>query len=231
MTFVWQDLIDRARTYVDDDHKEDNGWLGDARWLDLGNVEYRSLYAKWCRNGLITPGFTQVAMTGNTHGLTAALAIIGVAEDLGSNMRVLEPAQQSDYAAYWRGSTASTGVATSWAARGLLGAGTIVVELDPYVTNPSKYFIRYIPTPTAAGFVTDTVDLPFEGDERLVLGMARRALIKESSRSQEMDKQIFDIDASMNMTAFGRLSPKVRRTDKRTPNMFYAEPGRWIFFV
>lgn len=230
MQFTAQELIDRARTDVDDDHTETDGWIGAARWLDFFNSEYRKLYRKWVQAGLITPPLTDTPLTTNSTVVSGVLAIVGVGEDMGSSVRVLRSAQQDEgRSPFWRGSTAMSGVAESWSARG--NGDNLTFELYPHASSIAngKYFVRYVPTLAKITSAASTVEIPFGCDDRLVLGMARRAGIKESAASRRMDQEILDADAEISMVIAGRLSPKVRRVDTNSTPMFYAEPGRWIF--
>lgn len=235
MTFTWQSLIDRARVYIDDDHDDDQeGLVSATTWLAFANVEYAQLYRRWLRMGLVSPTVTQTSFSGNTLSVSA-LAILGVAEDLGNGARILEPAQTAlGRDPYVRGSTAPTGVATSWA---VTGAGdTVTIELDPHVTNPGSYFARYVQAVPYATSASSSIDLPYGGDERLVLGIARRAHVKGLTTSTQLERLILEADAELNFQAFSRLpnlrarhkTAAVQRTD-RYGNVFPANPGRWLF--
>jgi hypothetical protein len=222
MTFTWAELIDRARTYVDDDHEEQQGWISPERWLQLAQVEYERLYRNWVRMGVFTPAHTVTTFTGPTTSLERVLAIVGVGEYLGVGVgrRWLEPGEQPDDDA--------TGHALEWYATG--SADTLAVTVYP--SSEQTFEVRYIQYNARTTDSTDTVDLPFGGDERLVLGLARRALIKESAASRRIDQEILDADAELNMTAWGRRdreAPKMRIVKKGT-RLFPAEPGRWIYF-
>lgn len=225
MTFTWESLIERARTYVDDDHKEDQGWISEARWLDIANVEYERLYRQWVRTGLITPAHTLAAFTGSTTSLTRVLCIVGAAENLGSNTprRILEHGDQQ-----W---DALTGKSEEWSATG--SADTLTINLYP-VDSAGSYEVRYIQYPARATDATTSIDLPFGGDERLVLGMARRAMVKESAASRLVNDLIIDADAELAMTAWGRAdkqAPRVRVvTPRRGPKLYPVEPARWVYF-
>lgn len=230
MQFVVQTLIDRARTYIGDDHNDEPAFITPARWLDLFNVEYRKLYRRWVSGGLVTPPITQQVLTGATSTVTGVLAIVGVAEDLGSAMRVLRAAEVDEgLRPYWRASAEPTSRAESWSARGF--GDNVTVELEPQDPNASTgaYKIRFIATPVAVTSATSTVEIPFGADERLVLGMARRALLKESGASRRLDEELRDADAELGFLSFGRLQPRVRRKEFRTP-LFELDPSRWRYF-
>ena len=46
MQFSWNDLMDRARVYLDDDDDDTEGWIAPAIWLTFANVEYAQLYRR-----------------------------------------------------------------------------------------------------------------------------------------------------------------------------------------
>jgi hypothetical protein len=236
MQFTWQELIDRARVYIDDDHDDDDGLVSPESWLAFANVEYAQLYRRWLRMGLITPTITQSSFTSNSTSFPGVLAILGVAEDLGNGARLLESAQAAlGKNPYVRGSSAPNGVATSWAATG--AGDTTVIELDPHVDNYSSYFVRYVPTVAYATSAASTVELPYGADERLVLGIARRAHIKGLTASAQLERLIMEADAELNFQAFGKLpalrarhkTAAIQRTD-RYGNVFPVSPGSWLYF-
>jgi len=219
---VWLDIINRARTYVDDDHEENEGWIPPAKWLDIGNAEFRQQYRRWVRTGLVKPAHTVSSFNGTTS-VSNVLCVVGVAEDLGTGRpkRLLNPGDQP-----WDD---VQGLAQEWYATG--SADTLSIGLHPADTS-RNYVVRYISRPT---LVTDTAtayDGPDGSDERIVLGMARRALVKESAASRLLDSLILDADAELNMTAWGRKdgeAPRVRRNPPAT-RLWPVDPARWIYF-
>lgn len=231
MTTTWQDLIDRARTYVDDDHQDEDSWITPERWLTFFNVEYGQLYRKWMQASLVQPAVTQAAMTGSSMTLSGVLALVGVAEDLGGSVRVLTPAQPHwGENAGWKSTTEAQGIARTYTATGF--GDSLTLELRPNDTNYANYLVRYVPAPTYATSVSASVTLPFGGDERLVLGAARRAGIKDSTVSREVREQIADFDAQLNMQAWGQIpgGPRVRRNlPTRLSRTFTTNPRDWFY--
>jgi len=129
-SFTWQSLIDRAKTYVDDDHDDERSWISDERWLQIANVEYALLYKRWIRSGLVTPTITQSYMSDSTRTFAGVLAVVGVAKDYGDFVRLLNNAAQSaSNQPFWRGSTQPSDLAVSWAATGV--GDSLTIELDP----------------------------------------------------------------------------------------------------
>lgn len=234
MTFVWQDLIDRARVYIADDQKAMSGFIAADKWMLLAQVEYANLYRKWVRMGLVRPQPTATTFTTSTT-INGVLAVVGVGEDLGNSVRLLYNAQVPGGAdPFWQGSTPFTGKASEWAAHG--AADNLLIELNP-PDSSTTYTVKYIPTVPYATDATTTIDLPYGGDERLVLGLARRALVKESSRSQQLEELMREADAEMSFTAMSRIpgGPRVRRKARQVRTLpqrfssFPTDPGLWLF--
>ena len=245
---TWDDLITRARVYVDDDHSAEDTWIAPERWLDIGFQELKQQYRRWLRDGLVSPPISQGYLTGPTTTIQGVLAVVGCGEDMGNTVRVFPNAQAIfGRGAYWRGSTAPTGNSMSWAAHGTSDAVTI--ELDPVPSNltydagppeTGNYLVRYIPVLTPPTAVTDTVAVPDGADERLVLGMARRAHLKDSANSTLLQQLIAEADAELKFTARGKVGGiRVRRTPlvaraTRLYNPYKAltwpGPTEWRFF-
>lgn len=215
MAFIWDDLIDRARTYLDDDHDDTEGFIAPERWLSFANVEYAQLYRKWIRMGLVAPAPTDTTFS-NTHtvALTGVLAIVGVAEDLGNgNVRVLTPAQsQHGQSPFWSYTSGEPG--SYWKATG--SADALTVTLEPRPTS-GNYFVRYIPTVAYVTSSTASIDLPYGADERLVLGMALRAKLKAGERSALLEGLLQQADQELNFAAFSKLNDSPRVKVRRPP--------------
>lgn len=231
-----QELIDRAKTYVDDEHRAEDAWISPERWLTFFNVERRKLYKQWMRAGLVIPSPTTGYLQGESTEFEGVLAIVGVGKDLGGTIQPLpNAAMDAGRQPFWRSATQTSTPGHRWTA---FGEGTTVtVELDGfndlvYSAGPPEtgnYLIRYIPTLAEVTDATDVVDLPDGGDERLVLGMAKRAGIKEAGRSALIESEIRDYDADLNLTAHAAAGGvKMRRTVKNP--LVPVSPNRWIYF-
>lgn len=236
MQFVWDDLIDRARVYVDDDHKEDGSWIKRDHWMTLFQIEYAARYRQWVRMGLVSVPFTETDFTGDTVTLNNVLCVVGVAENCGDYFRPLQPAQSAyGRASYWGGSL-DTGKSVEWEASG--AADTITLSLHP-TDSSGNYRVRYISRPVYATDRTASVDLPPLCDEVLVLGACKRAHLKDATVSRALEDLLMKAEAELNFAAFGRVngdSPRVRRIDKR-PNYtsrfgapYPTNPRFWMYF-
>jgi hypothetical protein len=245
MQFAWSELITRARVYKDDDHDEEPGWLDESIWLTLFNVEYAQLYPEWVRKGLVGPPAVDYAFTGPSTVINApfdvdedsviedgeeapvgVLAIIGVAQDLGDGQYRVIQGSQADYGrAPIRSDLDST--ANSWEAHGV--GDLITIQLYPQDTQ-GNYFVRYIPRPNYATEVSETVELPYGGDERLVLGVARRAGIKDKETSALLERLLATADSNLAFLAAGRQGGLRVMARQSTPRRtFPRHPMFWRF--
>lgn len=229
MQFTWQELIDRAMVYVDNDHDEDKGWMPAPKALQISQVEFAQLYRRWVTAGLIVPEPVDQTLTADP--VEGVLAIIGVAEAYGgatiTGYRVLESGQTHEVKPF---RTPVDAPACEWQAFGF--GDSITVKIRPEDTA-GVYVVRYIPRPEYATDSTDTVELPYGMDERLVLGMARRFHLKDSSNSQLLNGLIADADATLNLAAFGRTWQNGRQVSpvRSTPrNSFCMNPLSWRWF-
>jgi hypothetical protein len=350
-----QELIDRAKTYVDDEHRAEDAWISPERWLSFFNTERRKLYKQWIRAGLVIPSPTESYLQGESTSFTGVLAVVGVGKDMQGPVQTIPNASMNEgRQPFWRSATQISTPGSKWAAFGV--GTTVTIELDgtsdltytapeaavqatldfssfgyalldtltdgvlraktagvagndygvrfvgdatgdSYWTNAGdtylyhfdatvadtlafeasvaadttlpfevltastinaawsdwgsienltltalpfaggeaaiveegNYLIRYIPTLAAVTDATTVVDLPDGGDERLVLGMARRSLIKESGASRRLDQEILDSDAELNLAAHAAMGGiKMRRNGKNSLVPVY--PNRWIYF-
>jgi hypothetical protein len=234
--FTWQELIDRARTYVDDDHESEGAWLTPERWLQIGGVEYREQYRRWVRRAIIRPAVSTDYMDGASTDFDGVLAIVGVARDYGDHVELLRAAHEdTNQNFFWQGSTAPTGRSCSWTAAGF--GDTITVTLDPAPNDltASNYVVKWIPTVAAPTDATDSVEVPDGMDERLVLGMARRAHLKDSAASALLERLIMEAEAEMGFSAAahsgGLRVVNTRKRTKSTPHgRVWPDPARWRYF-
>lgn len=251
MQHTWRELVGRARLYLNDDHREQQGWIEDSGWLGIITAEWPVLHRKWTRMGVVRPAAIdttfpaaayQVTLPDVAHGDTrpGCLAVVGVAEDLTSYMRYLAPAQvaRGAYPFWVAPGEVNQGKAVTWAAYG--SSDAVTVEISP--RDPGgTYVVRWLATPRVPVSLDETVDIPLGCDERLVLGLVRRALLKDSGASALLERLISEADAEIQFTAHGRLdnqAPRVRRVRpdfhrRRWPQLstsqFPTDPNYWMY--
>ncbi len=231
-------IIARAKDAAD---MADN-FVTPTTWLRWFNLERWKLDVFIARSGYV---LKQSASTISANGSTAydiadALVILGVYELRSDNtFRRLKHSDSLDGAGHidFVAGASASGPATTFAIHARPGASTAVsVALYPIPTS-GTYQVFYIVEATAVA-ITDNLDTtvihyPMGWEERIVLGMARRALAKEESPTGEIAQQIREIDSFIETAAFDRVfgaHQTVRNVDKvergwssqTTPN-----PSEW----
>jgi hypothetical protein len=217
MAYTIQNIIDRARIYVDDNHKVTDGWKQPADWLTIAKPELVSCYRNWVRKSLISFTPLQGSFTGPTFQFAAGiqpLAILGVAQGSGSNFRLIQPAMaQYGRQPYWD-TTAAT--ATTW---------TVSVDVFPDGTGEPQYSLSLHPPNTTAGYqikyirfpelsaLDKFVILPEGYEDYVALLIARKALASEGASSQAIERLIMKAEADIGMDTLSGPQgdgPKVR---------------------
>ncbi len=237
------DCIRLAKAYVDDEHSSVEGWIPDSpTWLYWLNVEYAKLYRAFVSQSLISAdpvdhAFTADGSTSYVVGdgvATNVLAICSVHEDLGNgNVRFLAPMQPS--AGQFAGQEAYPGTPTRWSASGM--HDFVNLKLRP-VPAAGNYVVRYIPDADILG-LTDTIDLPGGMIDRVILGMANRALIKEGSASAALYGQLKQADEDLAFMANSRIlgaAPGARKASywqgalNKQGSGTYNDPSTWWWY-
>ncbi len=216
MLHLASDLVNLAKTLIDDDHEDDAGWIADDRWLRFLNWELTELYWRLVRMSVIQPALTVTAFTGPTTTIQAR-AVLDVGQDMGTHVRPLANNQaRSGTHSLWIPSTPTSAQAREWFCTG--SGDTLTIELYPRDT--ASYKVRFAaPLPYLTALSQSTVDLPAGVESRLVYGMARHALTKESGRSGAIEQGIFLAEASIGMLATTRKhsdGPRVINVRRRS---------------
>lgn len=240
-------ILASARAYVDDEHAAVASWIPDATWMLWMNHEYRRAYRQAVTSGLIVPAYTDEALAyddaTDSYALSGApMAIVGVWQGASgtSSFRKLRQAQAQGGAFPSRSEAQGTGMA--WAAYSM--GSDIVVKLYPSPGDVTDYTCRYVPEPLVlvaadpvADVSTTSVNIPLGLDDRIALGMARRALIKEGSGSSALERLIAQTEQDLEFAAHSRISgdaPRARsyrRTlNADTPDMLLTDrPVDWFW--
>lgn len=253
MTYTYQELIDRVKIYVDDNSKVSSGWKQPADWLKILLPELVSVYRKFVRQGIISLRHIDVPFIGppifeflGPPDTPLPIAIIGVAQLVGSTYRVLQPASsQLGKAPFWDANV--TTPATTWTcsfnqdtadtAQAAIIQGIYQLDLHPPDTA-GGYFCRYVPMPTLATDLTGTVYLPPGYEDYVCLRVARKALASEGQSSQAIERLIMMAEADMTMDTFSLPmgdAPKVRvvksfHKKMFQSNTFQVNPYYWYYF-
>ena len=207
--FTVQQLIDRAAAIAD----MDGNFVRPEQWLAWYNVEVRALELFIARNGYVT----NLAETADNDSLytipisDSTLAILGVFEVRDGRYRALRFSNQVDMA---RGLV--NGDAQEYmAVMGDLDDG-LVIDLFPKPTS-GTYRALYLEGSAPAEALDDAANWPLGWEERLVLGMARKALVKEESDTRKIEQMMVEQDTIIEEFCWSRSlasAPQVRNVDR-----------------
>lgn len=231
MAYTTQDIIDRARIYVDDNHKVTDGWKQPADWLALAKPEILAVYRKWVRESLVSYNTLDAVVSTPPSQILPGqpLAIIGVAQQNGNSFRLLQPAM-SQYGRnpYWESGVASP--ALTWTASispfpDVNGNPNYSVTLHPPDTA-SGYFIRYMRFPDYA-LLSNFIIAPDGYEDYMALRIARKALASEGASSQAIEKLIMQAETDMKMDSLSNTQgdgPKVRIVRPYNKQRIFSNP-------
>lgn len=107
----------------------------------------------------------------------------------------------------------------------------IIFNFFPDPASGVQFLATYIPMPARLLATTDTVSYPMGWEERIVLGMARRALAKEEADTTEIRGQIREIEQQIEELAWNKVmseSPSVRNVDTQPVELPARESWIWV---
>lgn len=248
--YTIQNLIDRARIYVDDNQKVTKGWKQPEDWLTIAKPEIINCYRKWIREGLIALEWVDTQFTGPIFQFPDKLpmVILGVAQLTSNGWRRLLPGQILFGRAPFEDAPGNiVGPATHWGA----SLGFVPVESDiPDVGLPgiyqvrlhppdtaANYYVRYIPEPIMT--LTSIVYVPEGFEDYICLLIARKALASEGASSQAIERLIMKAESDMKLASLSNPegdAPKVRitRSYRRKAldasiNPYRTNPYNWYY--
>lgn len=248
MQFTYQQIVDRAKVWIDDDHDDVKGWIKDDKWLTIVFAEYRRLYRELIRRGVLAVPWTAEQFTITSPASTTVpgsyqlagdvVAILGVAEVVsgGAYYRPLVAAQSAfGGAGLWQG-TQQSGKPVYWYA-GLDTSANIPDEPFIWFDKPdvgALYEVRYIPAVTAPVSLASNLQLWMDLDELLVCRVAAAAHTKDNTSSAALEKRLTREEQELAFKAFGATgeSPRVRRVrpkERHTISPFPVSPRDWVY--
>lgn len=205
----------------------DSDFVTPTDWFRWCNLEKYALDSYIARNGIILKENTVTITVGTTTAVSAGayelddpLAIVGVFELLDGRWRRLRSSDAVDGAGRI-GDTA--GQASVW--RIIQATGSkLVIQFYPIPASGVYKVIKINSDPILEAPVVadpssgeDEVNYPLGWEERIVLGMAKRALAKEESPTSHIEAQLKTVDQLIEEMAWNRLfaaNQKVRNVDK-----------------
>lgn len=213
-----QVLIDRARAASD---MHDN-FVTDAEWVYWATQERMALDLFLARSGwaidFTTLPYTVTGLEAGVFdfGLTSVMAIVGIWESSSQGVRRLKYEDSVNFYRQTDGASPHTGHPSSYRVRARNDG--LLVNFWPTPTTGSTLVVVYMAHPQAITLV-GSVSYPMGWEERIVLGMARRALEKEESDSTPILRQIREMDSQIEQLCWNRVmseSPSIRNVDLDT---------------
>lgn len=242
-TFSIQSLVDRAAA-ISDMH---DGFIKPADWLAWYNTERVALQIFMARFGSVMQDlqFDTVTASEDTIITGEFLAVVGVWELISNGayrpVRIVDFPKaflQAGNPGPTTGPAQIVSIEDNSDDPGTLIDGGTHFRFFP--TDPTgTYVIVTCKTPALAVSLDNNqvTRLPSGLEERIVLGMARRALIKEESDVADVSRLIKDQDAFVEAYVWGRslaMSPSVRNVDSvqrgwmREFNLPHPDHWLWI---
>lgn len=208
-----QTLIERAKAASD----VQDDFVTPTQWIRWANVERLKLENTLVRAGyLLRENTITVTATGATsYTFAEPMAVIAAYElDSSNRYRRLRPADMIDGAGHVD-ENVSQGPALTYRCI-QVNDGTVAVQFWP---NPQSgtYKFTVVTYPVEMTAVTDTVNYPPGFEERIVLGMARRALAKEETVNPVLERHMGEVDQFIEEVAWSRqfaAHQQVRNVDR-----------------
>ena len=232
--FTAQALIDRAAAIAD----VTDSFVTTPQWLAWLNTEIRALDIFMARAGYPQRTATASTDTSAPYGFSITgetLAIMGVWEEINGRYRLLRPMHPVEFQRQSVTAGNITGAANWYRVSHSDTADTLTVELYPRPTS-GTYICQYIPVSTLAASLATNHYYPLGFEERLVLGMAHKALIKEESDPSAVERLITMQDGRIEEACWSRVlgeAPSVRNIDPETRGWStfpeWPAPSRWLW--
>jgi len=234
--FTVSQIINRAAAAADM-HDE---FVSFEQWLAWLNVERANLQMFIVRHGMPMQNLqVETLLQPDRVALQQdAVALVGVWETRGGRFRQI---QIRDFPGNFFQNTGgpSTGPAQFVTVEDANTASTSQMFLRFFPRDPvGTYIAVYAQAPPVLTALTDAMSFPMGMEELMVLKMAKKALVKEESDTEAIDKLITQQEKFIEEFVAARVltnSGAVKNTDglERDSWVFeplYPEVNRWIFF-
>jgi hypothetical protein len=219
-------LIDRAKAASD---MRDN-FVTPTQWQYWASQERLALDLFLARSGWSVPltdfNLTITGSEGGAYSVNptgGVMAIVAVYEyDSSGRIRLL---QHQDSVSFLHAVPGTNARGNSRYYRVQWSGDNLTLNLFPEPTAGETYRVVYLAHPkklviaSPGSWEETSVTYPMGWEERVVLGMARRALIKEESSTSAIDQEIMLWDQRIEEACWSRVlssSPSVRNTDMTT---------------
>ncbi len=222
------DLVARASAAAD---MRDN-FVTPTQWMYWATQERLALDLFLARSGWPLPFSTLTITVAGSEGgdydvdpTSGVMAIVAVHQVKNQRTRLLKHQNVVDFLTRTPGYTGSPqGNALYYRAN--WSGDSLVLNMYPEPQSGETYLVTYLAHPAKLSLdasedpednEADSVAYPMGWEERIVLGMARRALIKEESDTRAIDTEIALWESRIEEAAWGRViadTPSVRNTDQ-----------------
>lgn len=234
-----QSIIDRAAAIAD----MHDSFVSPAQWLAWYNVEAKALELFTARAGYVQSLATTVdAVNGqiDVPSITGLpLAVLGVYEVVNGRYRPLKLEPQADFTRQSYSSPVDTGPAQTYTILNGISSGgntdDLHIQLYPKPAS-GTYRCLYLNGKLNASTVATNVHWVLGWEERIVLGMAKKALIREESDPSKIESLMAEADQRIEEFCWSRQmaeSPTVRNLDETKrgwhSNMVYGPYESWYW--
>lgn len=231
-----QSIVDRAAAAAD----MSGDFVTPAQWLAWYNSEARALEffiarAGWVLNAASTVDATGSPLTATLLAANYPLAVLGAYEVCDGRYRPLRFKSQIDFVRQDYSAAADTGDAHSFTLLSSSSSDDLIVQFYPQPSS-GTYRVLYLAGRAPVTALTDSVNWPLGWEERIVLGLARRALIKEESDVRKIEQMMVEQDVIIEEFCWNRNaaeSPRVRNVDRVdrgwTDQMQYGPYESWCW--
>lgn len=247
MITTTDELVTRAQTAAD----MHDATINPAQWNPWLTLENIALAVLLARAGWTLNMKTQaIAVTGAEAGqyvlATQPLAVVAVHQVRGNRVRLIDYTNVVDYSRMTATDTAATGDPSEYRVLWDQDNDRLVVNFYPTPAAGTQFIVSYIPHPlklTLDDPVSDptqyanSVRYPLGWEERIVLGLGKRALRKEESDTSGIQQDLDDLDKEIERTVYDQIfaaHSAVRNVDDEVrgwgTKMFYPPPARWFFY-
>lgn len=207
---LYTELIDRAKVAAD----MSDGFPSTAGWLYFLNAEYRKLWVRLIRSGYppsvsyeSIPTVQVTTFGGTSYSLVEPSAIIAVYgyRQMGETTQYYRiPIKR-----IWEQNKVRSGTYPRECYIGSnFSTGQMYIRFFPDPPTGQTFFVVSVPKPnkivsgvpnnTPPNSESNSVDLPFGWEERVVLGMAQRALAKEETVNPAIEREISAVDEQID---------------------------------
>ncbi len=202
-TVAVSELIERAKIAAD---MENSNFVSSSGWLYFVNSEYKNLYTRVARMGwpLKTTNIIVTSTGAYSYSIAEPAAIISVRR-VGTDGSLTRVPIKSEISL--KHNTPLTGMPREVIiSKG--AADTIVLKFNPNPAIGTVFHVNTVAVPTqlisGIGAGT-TISLPLGWEERIVLGMARKALGKEETTNSVIERDIIEMDNVIENSAYSFL--------------------------